>query len=87
MKSDKKDCAPGTILKNWNSIDWNKVKRSVKSLQLRIAKATLVYCRVSASWRTPFESLSRMMGNYQVRFLGDKGGATRLSYPTKTRTD
>ena len=25
---------------NWNSIDWNKVKKSVKSLQLRIAKAT-----------------------------------------------
>jgi hypothetical protein len=23
-----------------------------------------------------------MMGNYHVRFLGDKGGATRLSYPT-----
>ncbi|PRY93816.1 hypothetical protein BY457_1216 [Marinilabilia salmonicolor] len=30
----------------------------------------------------PLESLSRMMGNYQVRFLGDKGGVTRLSYPT-----
>ena len=25
-----------------------------------------------------------MMGNYQVRFLGDKGGAIRLRYPTKT---
>ncbi|MDG5800184.1 hypothetical protein QA597_07440 [Marinilabiliaceae bacterium ANBcel2] len=24
-----------------------------------------------------------MMGNYQVRFLGDKGGAIRLRYPTK----
>ncbi len=40
MKSDKKDCAPGTKLMNWNPIDWKKVKKSVKSLQLRIAKAT-----------------------------------------------
>jgi hypothetical protein len=28
--------------------------------------------------------LSRMMGNYQVRFLGDEGGVIRLSYLTKT---
>jgi len=40
MKSDHKDCAPETKLKNWNSIDWMKVKQSVKLLQLRIAKAT-----------------------------------------------
>jgi len=40
MKSDKKDCAPETLLKNWKSINWDKVKKSVKSLQLRIAKAT-----------------------------------------------
>jgi len=40
MKSDHKDCAPETRLKNWKSIDWKKVKQSVKSLQLRIAKAT-----------------------------------------------
>jgi len=24
-----------------------------------------------------------MMGNYHVRFLGDKGGVTRLSYPIR----
>ena len=24
-----------------------------------------------------------MMGNYQVRFLGDKGGEIRLRYPTE----
>ena len=40
MKSNKKDCAPETKRMNWNSIDWNKVKKSVKSLQLCIAKAT-----------------------------------------------
>jgi len=26
---------------------------------------------------------SRMMGNYHVRFLGDKGGVIRLSYPIR----
>ncbi len=31
----------------------------------------------------PLESLSRMSRKVQVRFLGDKGGVTRLSYPTK----
>lgn len=40
MKSTEKDCAPETNSKNWKSIDWKKVEKSVKSLQLRIAKAT-----------------------------------------------
>jgi len=40
MKSDQKDCAPETRLKHWKSINWKQVKQTVKSLQLRIAKAT-----------------------------------------------
>ncbi len=40
MKSDQKDCAPETIVKNWKSINWKTIKQSVRSLQLRIAKAT-----------------------------------------------
>jgi len=40
MKSDQKDCAPETIVKNWKSINWKSIKQSVRSLQLRIAKAT-----------------------------------------------
>jgi len=39
MKPDIKDCAPGANCVSWNSIDWKKVERSVKSLQRRIAKA------------------------------------------------
>jgi RNA-directed DNA polymerase len=39
MKSDQKDCAPETVVKDWKSINWKTVKQSVKSLQLRIAKA------------------------------------------------
>ncbi len=37
-----------------------------------------------AGWfNLPFESLSRMSRKVQVRFLGDKGGVIRLSYPTR----
>lgn len=39
MKPHKKDCASKANFTNWNSIDWKKVEKSVKSLQLRIAKA------------------------------------------------
>jgi len=40
MKSDKTDCALETGYSNWNFINWKKVESSVRSLQLRIAKAT-----------------------------------------------
>lgn len=40
MKSAKTDCALEAGHSNWNSIRWKKVERSVRSLQLRIAKAT-----------------------------------------------
>ncbi len=39
MKSYQKDCAPGTNLIHWKSINWKRVKKVVRSLQLRIAKA------------------------------------------------
>lgn len=39
MKSYQKDCAPETNLIHWKSINWKRVKKVVKSLQLRIAKA------------------------------------------------
>jgi len=50
---------------------------------------TFEYCK---GWRVfnptgrltlAFESLSRMNRKVHVRFLGDKGGVTRLRYPTK----
>ena len=43
---------------------------------------SLIFHILSGGFILPLESLSRMMGNYQVRFLGDKGGVIRLSYPT-----
>ncbi len=41
MKSKNKvDCALETKPANWKTINWKQVERSVKSFQLRIAKAT-----------------------------------------------
>jgi RNA-directed DNA polymerase len=40
MKSTKPDCALEARLTNWNQINWKQVEQRVKSLQLRIAKAT-----------------------------------------------
>jgi RNA-directed DNA polymerase len=40
MKSAKTDCALETEYHDWNLINWKKVEGSVRSLQLRIAKAT-----------------------------------------------
>jgi RNA-directed DNA polymerase len=40
MKSNKPDCALETTPAGWNSINWKKVEKVVKSFQLRIAKAT-----------------------------------------------
>jgi len=42
------------------------------------------FCNFAGWLNPPFEDLSRMMGNYQVRFLGDKGGVIRLRYPTNS---
>jgi len=122
--STSKGCAAPTRFKSWNSIDWDTAQKQVRSLQLRIAKATregkkgkvkalqwirshsmaakaLAVKRVTqnkgASPRIhyfeyfyrvvitlPFRSLSRLSRKVQVRFIGDKGGVTRLRYPTKT---
>lgn len=40
MKSIKTDCTLETRPINWKTINWKQVERSVKSFQLRIAKAT-----------------------------------------------
>ena len=43
---------------------------------------TEIFCILPGGVLPPLESLSRMSRKVQVRFLGDKGGVTRLSYPT-----
>jgi len=61
-------CAPETVY-------------SVRALFQSIVKAWYFILYLSGWFNLPLENLSRMMGNYHVRFLGDKGGVTRLSYP------
>ena len=39
MNPTKERCAPETNANYWNLINWDEMKRLVKSLQLRIAKA------------------------------------------------
>ena len=39
MNQPKGGCASQATWTNWNSIDWKKVNREVKSLQTRIVKA------------------------------------------------
>ena len=42
--------------------------------------------RVGLYQGRPYGGSSRMKGNFHVRFLGDKGGVTRLRYPTVRAT-
>jgi hypothetical protein len=81
MNPTQEGCALETMVTAWNFIKWDKVRQFVKSLQRRIAKATnLLY--IVGRFTPASESLSRMRRKLQVRFLGDKGGAIRLRYPT-----
>jgi hypothetical protein len=82
MNPTQEGFALETMVTAWNFIKWDKVRQFVKSLQRRIAKATnLLY--IAGRFTPASESLSRMRRKLQVRFLGDKGGAIRLRYPTK----
>jgi len=64
--------------KHWKSVNWKKVQSEVRRLQMRIAKAV----SPPAFRKTEvFRGLSRMMGNYLVRFLGGNGGESPPLYP------
>lgn len=82
MKSHQTDCAPETKTIHWNSIDWNKMNCQVKSLQLRIAKATREgrYGKVKAlqwmlthSFAAKLLAVKRVTGNSGKRTPGVDG--------------
>jgi len=57
----------------------------VKTLFQSNTKAKSFFFTYLAGLFNPvFESLSRMIGNYQVSCFEDNGGVIRLSYPTIT---
>ncbi len=74
--------------------DARRLMRPGTAVQGSTARATTdQYCqaglnsRVSLGKAEPYEGLSRMKGNFHVRFLGGRGRATARAYPaTRPRT-
>jgi RNA-directed DNA polymerase len=82
MKSNKTDCALETKPTNWKTINWKKVERSVKSFQLRIAKATregkhnkakALQWMLSHSWAAKLMAVKRVTENSGKRTPGIDG--------------
>jgi hypothetical protein len=72
--------------------DARRLMRPGTAVQGSIARATTdQYCqaglnsRVSLGKTEPYEGLSRMKGNFHVRFLGGRGRATARAYPALRR--
>jgi hypothetical protein len=66
---------------NWSSINWNKVKKKVQELQMRIAKAVRRTTGSSLCRGWLLKGLSCVMGNYHAQFLGGLGAAMSPGYP------
>ena len=67
-------CVTGTVPQgplDWDAINWRQVERSVRGLQVRIAKAMRVTV-IAGSREGALKGLSRMTGNCHVRFLGGR---------------
>jgi len=61
--------APRDDATKWAKVDWNLARREVRRLQVRIAKAVTPRYAVGVPNKgILLECLSRMMGNYHVRF-------------------
>jgi len=81
MNQSKERCALKTA-KDWNSINWNKMKECVKSLQLRIAKATregrknkvkALQWMLTHSWAAKLLAVKRVTENKGKRTAGVDG--------------
>lgn len=90
MKSNKPDCALETKPANWKTINWKQVERSVKSLQIRIAKATregkhnkakALQWMLTHSWAAKLLAVKRVTENLGKRTPGVDG--VRWKTPTQ----
>jgi hypothetical protein len=72
---------------DWNSINWKVVRKKVKELQMRIAKAVREMAGSPLCRGWPLKGLSRVMGNYHARFLGGLGLATAPGYPVFRKSE
>lgn len=89
MKSIKPDCALETRPTNWKTINWKQVDRTVKSFQLRIAKATRegkqnkiksLQWMLTHSWAAKLMAVKRVTENSGKRTPGVDG--VRWKTPT-----
>jgi hypothetical protein len=58
---------------NWNQVNWKAVDASEYRMQVRIAKSIQLELDGWVVRYRPLKGLSRMMGNYHLRFLGGEG--------------
>ncbi len=58
---------------NLTQVNWKAVGASVYRMQVRIAKSIQLDLDGWVVKYRPLKGLSRMMGNYHVRFLGGEG--------------
>ena len=67
-----------------NQLDWFKGACPVNRLQVCIVKARRVIIALTGLVHAGlWNGLSRMKGNFHVRFLGEGAAATPLLYPTR----
>jgi RNA-directed DNA polymerase len=90
MKSNKPDCAPEARPTNWKTVNWKQLERSVKSLQIRIAKATregkhnkvkALQWMLTHSWAAKLLAVKRVTENSGKRTPGVDG--VRWKTPTQ----
>ena len=87
MNVDLSMCASSGTTNAWDRIAWSQCGRQVRRLQARIVKVALT--ENQSVVQTGFahaglcNGLSRMKGNFHVRFLGEGAAATLLPYPTR----
>ena len=87
MNVDSSMCASSGKTNAWDQIDWSHSARQVRRLQARIVKVTLTenqtVVKTGFAHAGLWNGLSRMKGNFHVRFLGEGAAATLLPYPTQ----
>ncbi len=83
MNTASSVCASSGKTTAWDQIDWPQCERQVRRLQARIVKATRGSPVNTGSAHTGLgNGLSRMKGNFHVRFLGEGAAAMPFPYPT-----
>jgi len=70
---------------HWHGINWRSCYEKVRKMQARIVKATQENSE-TGSPKGLSRGLSRMTGNFHVRFLGEGKAAMPFSYPTPSLT-